>query len=199
MAKERINAKYYTVSKYYDDYDKRFSSEAYSKDGTLFSLGNYRTKITPSMLPEGKYAYVTLWYIPAFLRTTGISDMHYHQDIWTDNHFLKYDFLHVAYDGKKLKGQEKEIGMGLYNYDVILSDTEMLRFLGMVRKYGDFDVEPFINAIKEKDRICRERYGDVYPKYAGEPGTIDRILDVADEFNSERIAYWEKTLRGERQ
>ena len=198
MAKERINAKYYTVSKYFDDYDKRFSKEAWSKDGTLFSLGNYRTKITPEMLPEGKYAHVTLWHIPAFARVTGISDMYYHQDIWTDNHFLKYDFLQVAYDGKKLKGQEKNRASGLYNYDIVLSGTEILHFLGMVRKYGDFDVEPFISAVKEKDRICREKYGKVYEEYAGEPGTIDSILAEVDEFNRERTAYWGKILKGER-
>ena len=182
----KINAIYYTSRKYDDDLSKRFSDKARGENGTLFSRGNYRTKITKDMLPEGKYACVSLWYIRSFLRTTGISDMLYHPDIYTDNHFLKYDSLFVAYDGKKIE----KTGGFTSSYDAVLSGTDILTFLGMVKTYGDYDVDPIISAVKEKDRICREKYGDIYEQYAGDTDTIDKYIEEAADLNKNRLGVW---------
>lgn len=105
--------------------------------------------------------------------------MLYHPDIYTDNHFLKYDFLFVAYDGKKIE----KAGGHASSYDALLSGTDILTFLSMVKTYGDYDVSPIISAIKEKDRICREKYGEIYEQYAGDMNTIDRRIEEAAELN----------------
>lgn len=112
--------------------------------------------------------------------------MLYHPDIYTDNHFLKYDSLFVAYDGKKIE----KAGGFTSSYDALLSGAEILTFLGMVKTYGDYNVDPIISAVKEKDRICREKYGEVYEQYAGDTDTIDRYIEEAADLNKRRLEVW---------
>ena len=145
---------------------KRFKNQLYTKeihvirnhqicfvendDGTLFS-GHHRTKILPEDLPKW-YVYGRYYKCWGYLSTKGITDLLYIPNKFS-NHFLKDDFLYIAYGGKIEKADSKNYASTYERYigfDERICGSEIIDILKGARLYSNYDISGFIQQLKEK-------------------------------------------------
>ena len=102
MAK-KITANFYTDIGYVDDSKAHSFVKKQLYGGYLYSGWGtrYPTKLKPDDLPDD-YVPVSDIRKHGYLRVSGISDLAYYRSPF-NNHWLRDDFLYIAYDGKKVK------------------------------------------------------------------------------------------------
>ena len=151
-----------------------------SSDGTLFS-GQRRTKIYEYELPEW-YLRGTFYRREGYLSVKGITDLLYVPNMHI-NHFLRDDYLLIAYGGKITPNNdfetypyEKYLG-----YDERVWGGEILDVLKGARKYSDMDIAPIIEQIKKKQQCFKENH----PRdYQSECGNFDADACFREDFDN---------------
>lgn len=128
-------------------------------NGYLFS-GVYPTKIKPQDLPE-YYIFGRYYKRWGYLSAQGITDLVYVPGHFT-NHVLKDDYLLIAYGGKITVKDETACGIfdKYEGYDEYVCGGEIISTLRAAKEYSDYDIAPFIEAMKEKLKWCIETYPD---------------------------------------
>lgn len=128
-----------------------------NEDGTLFS-GSYKTKIKPEDLPEW-YQHGRYYKRWGYMSAKGITDMAYIPNL-IFNHFLKDDFLLIAYGGKIIEDKpEERFRLDRYSgYDECIYGNEILTMLRGARKYSGFDIKPFIEEVRKKKEWLQENH-----------------------------------------
>lgn len=122
------------MKKYANYYhDGKFNKELYYYKDTnnyLFSMGRYKTRIKEEDLPD---FFVKLWQYPRYkyISLKGIKDIHYRPSFFT-NHWRKDDLLYISYNNEIVI---KDNGYA-ENYDVIISGSEIDRFIDLLSNYG---------------------------------------------------------------
>lgn len=100
---KRIKANFYTDVAYVYDRETQSLVKKQLDGGYLYSGWGtrYPTKLKPEDLPDD---YVQVFAISkhGYLRVSGVSDLVYYRCPF-NNHWLRDDFLYIAYDGKKVK------------------------------------------------------------------------------------------------
>lgn len=125
-----------------------------SADGTLLSKNYGRTKLYASELPEW-FVYGRYYKRFGYLSTKGITALKYKPNIHT-NHFLKDDCLMISY-GKTESELEDE-----NKYDIWIWGSEILDILQGANIYSNYDIEPIVTQIKEKEEWLRKTYPDEF-------------------------------------
>ncbi|MDD4291098.1 MAG: hypothetical protein PHX51_02510 [Clostridia bacterium] len=192
MAKKRIVRRLYFHERYYRIEHDLYKEE--NDDETLFS-GRYKTKIQAEDLPDW-YVYGRYYKRFGYISTKGITDMVYIPNLWI-NHFLKDDFLLIAYSGKieliddrrELLICEKYVG-----YDETVCGNEIMDVMKGARQYSDFDITSLIQQIKDKKAILQKKH----PEEFG-PDVWNFDVDAYFEKPLEKYRYttpvWLKKLR----
>lgn len=151
-----------------------------SDDGTLFS-GNHKTKIKPEDLPEW-YVYGRYYKCFGYMSAKGITDMVYLPSKFS-NHFLKDDCLLVAYGGKI---EEKNDGCTYSRldrhtgFDEHIWGNEIVSILKGARKHSDYNIEPFIEALREKAAWMAQNFADDYGPNGRWNIDVDRLFEEED-------------------
>jgi hypothetical protein len=154
-----------------------------NQDGTLFS-GHQKTKILPPDLPE--------WYVRGrysgcwgYLSVKGITDLQYVPNNHI-NHFLKDDFLYIAYGDKMQRAEvaeDRSFSWAYTGFDEVVWGSEIISTLKGAQLYSDYDISGIIQQIKEK----KDWLINSFPKEFG-PGKWDFDVDkyFSEPFNNGR-------------
>jgi len=146
-------------------------------DGALFS-GHHRTKIMAKDLPEW-YIFGRYYKCWGYLSVKGITDLVYVPNM-TFNHFLKDDYLFIAYGGVIKETESTEYGYVRKihsGFDERVWGSEILEVLKGARRFSNYDITGIIQQIKEKkDWLIN--------KYPNEFGP-DRLSFDVDEYFAE--------------
>lgn len=131
--------------------------------GYLYAGGSHPTKIKPEELPEW-YVYGSFYRRWGWMCCKGVTDIYYKPN-WSFNHFLKDDFLFIAY------GHEMEIsedtGYGtrdLYpsNYDELVYGGSILTILAGIKRWSDADIEEIVKMIEQKAEYIKKKWPDEF-------------------------------------
>jgi hypothetical protein len=131
-----------------------------SEDGTLFS-GRYHTKIRPEELPEW-YIYGRFYKRFGFMSAKGITDLLYVPNRRT-NHFLKDDYLFIAYGGRIVQKASQScdsVTEQYSGYNEYVNGNAILSMLKAAQVHSGYDVSDFITKLKEKKSWLKEAYPD---------------------------------------
>ena len=83
------------------------------------------------------------------------------------NHFLKDDFLYIAYSGK-IKEAESSSSIFLHSkcsgFDEIVWGKEIIRILKGVQLYSSFDISGIVQQLKEKRKWLIREYPNEFGK-----------------------------------
>jgi len=148
MYKPKPKAIYYSKDKVRYDYPSRKYVWKEGKSGTLWSMGTYPTKIRPCDLSDD-YIKVYLYGDYKYLRASGIKDMYYKPNMWI-NHFLKDDVLYISYGKPLIIAPDRYGYERCDNYDVALFGNDIMLFIAAAKRYSNYDVSKFEQAIKDK-------------------------------------------------
>ena len=133
-----------------------------NEDGTLFA-DVYRTKIKPEDLPEW-FIYGRYYKRFGFLTAKGITDLLYIPSRFS-NHYLKDDYLLIAYGGRIREVESPKGILPLDRYegwDEMVWGREIITILKGARKYSGYDIEPFITKLKWKKSWLEATYPDEF-------------------------------------
>lgn len=132
-----------------------------NEDGTLFS-GHYRTKIKPEDLPEW-YLYGRYYKRFGYMSTKGITDMLYIPSRFS-NHYLKDDCLLIAYGGSITEVTDLELSVyeRYQGWNERVWGNEIITILRGARKYSGFDIESFVEKLKQKKEYMIAEFPDPY-------------------------------------
>lgn len=125
-----------------------------SADGTLLSKNYGRTKLYASELPEW-FVYGRYYKRFGYLSTKGITALKYKPNMHS-NHFLKDDRLMISYG--KTEGELDDEN----KYDVWIWGSEILDILQGAKIYSNYDIEPIVAQIKEKEEWLRATHPDEF-------------------------------------
>ena len=124
---------------------------------------HYRTKIKADDLPEW-YIFGRYYKCWGYLSVKGITDLVYVPNM-TFNHFLKDDYLCIAYGGAITEGESLEYGYKRKTYsgfDKRVWGSEILDILKGARRYSSYDITGIIQQIKEKKDWLINRFPDEF-------------------------------------
>lgn len=156
----RINSKWYSYEKKPYDY---MTENGRLPHGCLFAQAQYPTLITADDLPPS-FVYGRFYKRWGYLDTSGIVDMLYIPNLWI-NHFLKDDRLIISYCGKIKKIEKDKWGDEFENEDYSIFGNEIIDVLKGARDYSGININPFINQIKEKLKILRQKHPEEFGNY----------------------------------
>jgi hypothetical protein len=128
----------------------------------LFS-GHHRTKILATDLPDW-YIFGRYYKCWGYLSTKGITDLLYIPNKFS-NHFLKDDFLYIAYSGK-IKESESLSSVFLHSkcsgFDEIVWGKEIIRILKGALIYSNYDISDIVQQLKEKKEWLIKTYPEEF-------------------------------------
>lgn len=158
----RFNSNYYTLEKYI--YKGKLSNgywECVKNNGCLFSKGIYPTKIKPEELPP--------WYCvyhyngsTRFISTKNVKQLLYKTNKFS-NHLHKDDILLISYSNKENSPIYYDEKSWYQNWDNILSNYGIYKFLVSCLEYSDVDKQEIldiINRFAEQEKYFFETFVD---------------------------------------
>lgn len=113
----------------------------------LNSKNKYKTKIIEKDLPDYFFKYFK-YNQYNFISVYNVVDLVYLPNYYIDTHLFKYDYLLVSYQ-RKIKRDKNNL-LGYKNYDLILTDKEILYFIKKLDECSNY------NFIGVKERINKK-------------------------------------------
>lgn len=172
----KFTAKYYTLGKF----GKRIRETLDTMSGTLYSRGQYKTKLSANDIPE-YYCPIhsrSIWYMKGWLLTKGVTDIAY--TYCKENHLFKDDYIYLAYDGKLERKDLKWGGVDFSN-GLAISGNDILNIILYVEKYSpDIDTSIVRSLIAEKVEYLHQYESDYYHDIFH----TDELVDVFEYYDN---------------
>jgi hypothetical protein len=156
--KKRISANLYTETKMI--WKNRDHIIIRNEDGTLFSQGQYKTKIFPSDLPE--------WFVKGrfykhhgYLSASGIKYLLYDPDRFS-NHMFKDDFLYISYDKLIIPISRNQSVFKFDGFDEYIWGWDIVSFLKSSERYSNYDITDIKAQIEKKRKWFETTYSEFY-------------------------------------
>lgn len=154
----KFKAKYYTLGKF----GKRIRETLDTTSGTIYSKGQYKTKLNEADVPE-YYCPIhsrSIWYMKGWVLTKGVTDIAY--TYCKENHLFKDDYIYLCYDGK-LERVDLRWGGVDYKNGLAISGGDILDIILYVEKYSpNVDTAGVRELIAEKVKYLHEHETDYY-------------------------------------
>lgn len=178
----RFNSPVYILGKFGHGYRETVDTDT----GTLYSHGQYKTKITVSELPDYyiKCHSRVFWYMYGYVKTAGVKYVAY--TYHKENHVFKDDYLYISYD-KPLEPVYSTWGNPRFILDysngIRICGNDIIRLILAIEKYSpDVDTSEARRLIDEKIEYLMKCETDYYYSCFHTTEKIDIFERYKDNF-----------------
>ena len=175
MAKKKLNSPVYTLGRMC-----KYRRTEDSDSGTLYSHGEYKTKIRVEDLSEDyiKCHARVFSYLFGFVKTSGVKYVAY--TYCKENHVFKDDYLYISYDEPLVPVYSEWLPDYITDYTVgekrsfCIDGNDIIRLVLAIEKYSpDADTSEVRRLIDEKIEYLRTKEIDYYKSCFGTTDKVD--------------------------